>query len=97
MVTHYNKLLIVSILLGLSKGLRQVYMTRVLAERVTQDQLSSVGVLQIVFNLVGFVVIGPILGKNLNTVILPLKKCLFFPCQVPSATSLPTTAGAWYF
>lgn len=63
-VTHYNKILIVSILMGLTRGLRQVYMARAISERVTQDQLSSVGVLQMLFNLIAFIVIGPFLGKK---------------------------------
>lgn len=61
-ITHYNKLLVVTILLGVARGLRQVYMNRVLSESVPSDQLSSVSVLQMALNAIGFVLIGSILG-----------------------------------
>lgn len=62
MITHYNKLLVVTILLGVTKGLRQVYMHRVLTESVPNDQLSAVGVLQMTLNAIGFILFGSILG-----------------------------------
>lgn len=61
-ITHYNKLLVVTILLGVARGLRQVYMNRVLSESVPSDQLSSVSVLQMALNAIGFVLFGSVLG-----------------------------------
>lgn len=61
-VRSYTDLLIVSIAMGLAKGIRTVYMILVIPSHVPIDKLASASGIRMVSNAVVLLCLGPVVG-----------------------------------
>lgn len=62
-VTSYKGMLVVCLFLGISKGIRTVYMTLVIPTYVPIERLASASGLQMVTNGLFLLILGPVVGK----------------------------------
>lgn len=63
LVSSYRSMLIVCIALGISKGVRTVYMQLVIPSHVPLERLASAAGLQMVCNGFVMITLGPVVGE----------------------------------